>query len=90
VVFFDIGRWTCLCAALRRVVFHRFPRRPDLPDGCPETVDREFLRWIWHFPIQSRPRLVEALERVGADVTVVRITRRSQARAVLAAVARPP
>jgi adenylate kinase family enzyme len=87
VVFFDLPRLTCLWAVLRRIVVHQFVRRPDLPDGCPETVDREFLWWIWNFPTQLRPRIVEALERVGDDVVVVRITRRAQTRAVLAAVA---
>ena len=88
VVFFDISRFTCLWTALRRVVVHQFVRRLDLPDGCPETVDWQFLRWIWHFPEQSRPRLVEALERVRNDVVVVHITQRSQTRAVLVAPSR--
>lgn len=84
VVFFDIPRVTCLWTALRRVVVHQFVRRVDLPDGCPETVDWQFLRWIWNFPTQSRPRLVEALERVRDDVVVVHIARRRQTRAILA------
>src|SRR5262245_29748967 len=78
VVFFDIDRATCLWTALRRVVVHRFVPRTDLPEGCPETVDREFLRWIWRFPARSRPRIVEALARVGHDVAVVHITRRPE------------
>ena len=88
VVFFDLPRSTCLWAVLRRVVVHQLARRPDLPDGCPETVDWEFLRWIWTFPAQARPRIVDALERVRDDVMVVRITRRAHARAVLAGTAR--
>jgi adenylate kinase family enzyme len=83
VVFFDIGRRTCLWTALRRVVVHRFVPRPDLPEGCPESVDREFLRWIWNFPEQSRPRLVEALKTVRPEVLVAHITRRRQTRGVL-------
>lgn len=79
----DLPRLTCLSAVLWRLVVNRSVRRPDLPDGCPETVDLELLRWIWNFPAQSRPRIVEALERVGDDVAVVRITRRGQARAAL-------
>jgi adenylate kinase family enzyme len=90
VVFFDIPRLTCLWAALRRIVVHRFVRRPDLPDGCPESVDREFLAWIWNFPTRSRPRIVEALEGVGGDVVIVRIARRAETRAVLAAATRLP
>jgi hypothetical protein len=64
-------------------VVHQFVRRPDLPEGCPETVDWEFLRWVWNFPEQSRPRIVEALARARRDVAVVHITRRAQTRAVL-------
>jgi adenylate kinase family enzyme len=83
VVFFDISRWTCLWTALRRVVVHQFARRPDLPAGCPESVDWAFLRWIWNFPAHSRPRIVAALAEVGDGVAVMRITRRSQTRALL-------
>ena len=83
VVFLDLPRLTCLWAALRRVVVYRSVRRPDLPDGCLETVDWEFLRWIWNFPAQSRPRIVEALEQVRSDVVVVRIAQRSHVGAVL-------
>ncbi len=85
VVFLDLPRLTCLWAVLRRVVVSQSVRRPDLPDGCPETVDWEFLRWIWNFPAQSRPRIVQALERVRDDVVVMRITRWSQVGAVLTA-----
>lgn len=88
VVFFDISRAICLWTALRRVVVHRFVPRLDLPEGCPETVDWTFLRWIWNFPEQSRPRIVEALGGVEGDVALVHITRRAQTRAVLATAAR--
>jgi adenylate kinase family enzyme len=88
VVFFDISRRACLWAALRRLVVHRFGRRPDLPAGCPESVDWDFLRRMWNFPTQSRPRIVDTLARMGRAVVVVRITRRSQSRAVLAAATR--
>jgi adenylate kinase family enzyme len=87
VVFFDISRVICLWTALRRVVVHRFVPRLDLPEGCPESVDMQFLRWIWSFPTQSRPRIVEALKRVPGDVALVRVTRRAQTRAVLAGAA---
>ncbi len=89
VVFFDIPRLTCLWAALRRIVVHQFVPRPDLPDGCPESVDWDFLKWIWNFPTRSRPRIVEALEQVSDDVMVMRITRRRQTRVVLAAARSP-
>ena len=89
IVFFDISRVVCLWTALRRVVIHQFVPRLDLPQGCPETVDRTFLRWIWNFPEQSRPRIVEALRQVRDDVALVHITRRAQTRAVLASVVPP-
>src|SRR5215212_10697456 len=39
VVFLDLPRVTCVRRAVARVVRNRHRRRPDLPDGCAESVD---------------------------------------------------
>jgi adenylate kinase family enzyme len=85
VVFLDLPRWVCVRSVLLRWWRYRFRARPDLPEGCPEKIDLEFLSWVWNFPERSRPRVLAALEQAGAGVEVVHITRRAQTRDVLAA-----
>lgn len=86
IVFFDLPRLTCAAGVVRRWLVHPFRTRPDLPDGCPEKLDVSFLRWIWAYPRDSRPRIAAALQQAGSHVEVVTITRRAQARTMLTAV----
>jgi adenylate kinase family enzyme len=64
VVFLDLPRRTCLRRALTRLVRHRRRARPDLPEGCRETVDLPFLRWIWTYGRRRRPRILQLLQRL--------------------------
>ena len=37
--------------------------RPDLPEGCPEKLDFEFLEWVLTFPENGRQRIISKLGR---------------------------
>jgi adenylate kinase family enzyme len=73
-IWLDYPRTTCL----RRVVWRSLKgygrTRADLPDGCPEQFDARFLRFVWDFPVNSRPRIVDGLQRFGAHLRVLRLT----------------
>jgi adenylate kinase family enzyme len=90
IVFFDLPRLVCLAGVVRRRLRHRNESRPDLPEGCSERLDWNFVRWIWDFPRESRPRILEALASRGPEVELVTITRRSHARAVLDPISEHP
>ena len=72
VIFFDVPRRVALCGALLRWLRGR-GRELQAP-GCPERLDVEFLRWIWRYRHDSRPRVLAALrDHAGsAEVIVVR------------------
>jgi adenylate kinase family enzyme len=70
VIFLDLSRARCLSRVLKRLVRDRRRRRPDLPEGCYEGFDLEFLRWIWRYPRTDRPRVLRLLARLGPDVNV--------------------
>lgn len=73
VVFLDLPRAVCLSRALRRAVRHYRRRdRADLPEGCPEGFDWAFYKWIWNWPRNDRPRLLEKLAQTQADVVHLR------------------
>lgn len=74
ILFLDLPRRICLWRVLRRRLAYAGESRPDVPAGCREQIDLEFLRWIWRFPRHSRPHLVAALERhrEGRRVEVLR------------------
>jgi adenylate kinase family enzyme len=69
VVFLDLPRRTCLRRALWRLICGE--QRADLPAGCSESLDLPFLRWIWRYPRDDRPRVLEFL--IGLDAEVHRL-----------------
>jgi adenylate kinase family enzyme len=71
-IFLDIPRMTCLARVIRRALRDRRRRRPDLPDGCEEGFDWTFLKWIWNFGRDDRPRIVETLGRFQGNAVHLR------------------
>ena len=73
VVFLDFPRWLCLWGVMKRVVSSYGKVRPDMPEGCPERFDWEFMIWIWNFSKNVRPRILLALENApNVPVTLLR------------------
>ena len=56
VIWLDYSRWVCLWGVFKRVVTSFGRVRPDMPEGCPERVDWDFLVWIWNFNRNKRER----------------------------------
>lgn len=46
ILYLDFPRRVCLRRVLSRWRTYRGVTRPDMAPGCPEKIDREFLRWI--------------------------------------------
>ncbi|MEO8693492.1 MAG: DNA topology modulation protein FlaR [Acidimicrobiales bacterium] len=69
VIVFAISRARCVLRAARRSLRNR-GRAVQAP-GCPERLDREFLRWIWRYPKDSKPRLDTALDEHAQHAEVI-------------------
>jgi hypothetical protein len=39
--------------------------------GCPEQLNWAFLKWIWAFRRDRRPRILKAVEEHGSDADLV-------------------
>ena len=72
VVFLDVPRLTCLRRVLQRYWRYRGRPGPGLPDGCPERLEWQFLRWVWDFERRSRGRVVSLLAASGLPVVHLR------------------
>lgn len=71
VIFLDYPRRICLWRALKRIFRFHGRTRADMTPGCPERLDWEFLRYIWHFPRDMSPRIEVAL--AGYPGRVIRL-----------------
>src|SRR5262249_37025866 len=65
VIFLDFPRALCLRRAVVRAV--RDHGKPTQAEGCPETFDVPFYRWIWNYPKRSRPVVLAAIREHVQD-----------------------
>lgn len=74
VIWIDQPRLKCLARAMWRVVRYRDGSRPDMAQGCRETFDPAFYRYIWTFDRNTRPRIDTALGLYGSHLRLIRLT----------------
>ncbi|WP_204264812.1 hypothetical protein, partial [Haemophilus influenzae] len=86
VIWFDLPRLACLTGVIRRIVVSHGQVRPEMAPGCPERLDLPFLRYVWTYRQQQRPKLLTYFAGLRADQRLVSFTTRSQATDFLAAV----
>ncbi len=71
VVFLDMPRWLCVLRVMKRYVQYRGRARPDMATGCPEQLSLAFLRWIWRYPRERRPKVLALLDTLSAEQQAV-------------------
>ena len=73
VIFLDLPRSVCVYRILKRVAFYRPGSRPDMAQGCDEKFDWDFIKWVWNYPVRSKPKVEALLERFQDTKTVIRL-----------------
>ncbi|MEC4560182.1 AAA family ATPase [Pseudomonas inefficax] len=90
VIWLDTPRLTCLKRVILRSVLNK--PRPDLPTGCTERLDREFLtflKFVWTFDRGYRPGIEASRQAIGPQVPVVHLRGERQIAAFLADLTQP-
>jgi hypothetical protein len=55
--------------------------------GCPEHFDPTFIKFIYHFPRDVKPRISEAISRHASSLSVIKIASTQDALRLLESVA---
>ncbi|MBU3188520.1 DNA topology modulation protein [Clostridium bowmanii] len=63
VICFKLSRAVCLQSYFKRVITNIGKVRPDMPEGCPEKFDFEFMKYIWNFPKKSGQVNINRLQK---------------------------
>jgi adenylate kinase family enzyme len=87
LVWLDYSRGVCLWRVSIRTLQWLGRCRPEL-SGCRERLTLSFLRHVWTFRAEYRPRIVAALQRYGPHLNVIMLTNDREADDFLAAVRR--
>lgn len=72
IIFLDFSNWLCLSRVTKRVWSYWGQTRPDMAEGCPEKIDMKFVRWIWRYPKDVRPGVLDILRKTKADVVLLK------------------
>ena len=65
IVFLDLSRVLCLWRIVKRFLVYRDGTRPDVAEGCRESLNFEFVSWVWNYPRRSRPKVMRLLREHG-------------------------
>lgn len=67
ILFLDYSTIQCLSGVIGRVYKYHGKSRSDLPQGCPEKWDWEFLHYIAMYRWKSRPKVMRYLNKVKSQ-----------------------
>jgi adenylate kinase family enzyme len=70
-IYLRIRRPVAIWRVVRRRIIYRERVRPELPQGCYEKVDLEFLKWIWNHPRRAKRGTFPILERYSDSKVVL-------------------
>jgi adenylate kinase family enzyme len=74
VVFVDLALWRHYWWAFKRQVKSLFRRDPYVPEGCSlPSATWPLMTMMWDIDKKRRPKLVEAIDRLGAAKSVYRL-----------------
>lgn len=62
IICFQLSRVVCILRYFKRVITNMNKIREDMPEGCPEHFDFEFMKYIWNFPDASGKRNLERIQ----------------------------
>ncbi len=71
IILIESSRWTCLWRALKRRATVDDHSRPDAPSG--QKLELAFLRYIWQYPVVTRPFVAECIRKYGSDKDVIQL-----------------
>ncbi|WP_421178660.1 DNA topology modulation protein [Aeromonas enteropelogenes] len=69
VIFLDVNRYTCIYRVLKRTFLSS--KRPDLAEGCDERFDIEFIKFLWEYPKNSKPVIMDKLNALTSKKRVI-------------------
>jgi adenylate kinase family enzyme len=71
IIFLDLPRYKCMLYALKRLFIYRNKTRIDVPEGCHESFDFDFYKWIWNFNKNHGKRTVERIEKLQGQKEII-------------------
>ncbi|MBC5637283.1 DNA topology modulation protein [Ornithinibacillus sp. BX22] len=71
IIFLNISRYICMLRVLKRRLQYAKTSRPDMAEGCEEKLSIDFLKWVWKYPKDKRPMILDKLNILSGEKQVI-------------------
>lgn len=79
IIFFDMPTHLCIYRIIKRRIMHKGKSRPDMNEGCPEKLDMDFVKWVWGYNKNQRPKIMNKLNKLSNRKNIIIFNNSSQA-----------
>ena len=62
IIYLDYSRMKALKGVIKRYFKYKNKHRDSIAEGCTEKIDKEFLKWIWRFKKDAKPKIMEKIK----------------------------
>lgn len=62
IIFIDLPRVVCFYRVFKRYLSNIGKTRIDMREGCEERLTFTFLKYIWRYPIDRKPQVLEKIK----------------------------
>ncbi|OPA73799.1 AAA family ATPase [Paenibacillus selenitireducens] len=83
IIFFDLSRWVTTYRIIKRRIMYHGKTRPDLTEGCPERLDFKFIKWVWNFRRDSRPGIMDKLNKYAQSKKIIMLRTTAEVNSLL-------
>jgi adenylate kinase family enzyme len=89
LIWLDVPLPVRVLRVTARTLRHRGQSRPDLPQGCPDHLNAEFIRYIWRTRRTARLAARSFYDHAPPHVATIRLTGAQDVNGYLAALGQP-
>lgn len=83
IIYFDLSPWITTYRIFKRRIQYHGKTRPDLNEGCPESIDWPFIKYVWNFRRDKHSNVLNRLAKYPKDTKVIIIKRPKEAKRML-------
>ena len=71
IIYLNMPRILCIYRIIKRRFMYRGKTRLDMGEGCLEKLDFKFIKWVWSFNKNKRPKLLKKLNELSHEKNVL-------------------
>jgi len=71
IIFLDYPRFISIWRIIKRYCKYHGKTRPDMGVGCIEKIDYEFLKWIWDYNSNIKPKINQLIRQAQNNKRII-------------------